>query len=63
MADNVIFTTGKITSGTCTQSVFVDGCKVTLHYNKNSNSAVLREIKSILSSALLTHNNGENLQK
>ncbi len=63
MGDTKMFTQGIKTADTCVQSVFVDGCKVTLHYNQKSNSTVLREIKSILAAALLPSDKDENLQK
>jgi hypothetical protein len=45
------------------QSVIVDGCKVTLHYNEKSNPAILTEIKTILSSAVSATKGNEKLKK
>lgn len=57
------FTVGALTADSCVQTVIVDGCKVTLHFNQQSNPEVLHEIKSILSTALISSKVGEILQK
>lgn len=45
------------------QTLVVEGCKVTLHYNEQQNPDAIHEIKSILVAAPKAANIGENLQK
>ena len=63
MRNSKLFTAGAMTADSCVQTIILDGCKVTLHFNQQSNPAVLHEIKSILSTALISSKTGENLQK
>lgn len=63
LSDHKLFTVGSVTADAGVQSVMVDGCKVTLHYNENSNPAILTEIKTILSSAISNTKSNEKLKK
>ncbi|MBO1704340.1 MULTISPECIES: hypothetical protein, partial [Eubacteriales] len=63
MPNPKLFTVGAVTADSCVQTVIVDGCKVTLRFNQQSNLVVLHEIKSILSTALISSTSGKILQK
>ncbi|WP_352415134.1 hypothetical protein [Oscillibacter ruminantium] len=62
MQNSKLFTVGTMTADSCVQTIIVDGCKVTLRFNQQSNPAVLHEIKSILSTALISSTSGKILQ-
>lgn len=63
MSNSELFTVGVLTPEASVQSIVVDGCKVTIHYNETSNPAVLSGIKEILSSAISASKHDKNLHK
>lgn len=63
MSEHKLFAVGSLTADTGVQSVIIDGCKVTLHYNEKSNPAILTEIKTILSSAISATKSDEKLKR